>query len=160
MTFADPLVRRMVDFVESIGIEVRAVDLPEPTFLPGLDIRDGALCIDAARLSYPGDILHEAGHIAVADAERRRQPSLKPTQAEEMAAMAWSYAAVRHLELPEETVFHGDGYQGGAGNLLDAFRDGGGPGVPVLGWLELTTDPHAPHAEGKRCFPHMDRWVR
>src|SRR5262249_47941140 len=32
---------------------------PEPTFLPGLDIRHGAILLDEARLSYPGDILHE-----------------------------------------------------------------------------------------------------
>ena len=66
MAFDDPLVQTMVAFVESIGIEVRAEDLPD-TFLPGLDIRDGVLCIDMARLTHPGDILHEAGHIALAD---------------------------------------------------------------------------------------------
>ncbi|MGB7019857.1 MAG: hypothetical protein WBD80_11725, partial [Xanthobacteraceae bacterium] len=61
--------------MRSIGIEVRAATLIEPTFLPGLDIRHGAILADEARLTYPGDILHEAGHIAVAvrrNAMRRR----------------------------------------------------------------------------------------
>ncbi|WP_299700462.1 hypothetical protein [uncultured Tateyamaria sp.] len=160
MACDDPLIQQMLAFVEGIGIPVRATELPDTTFLPGLDIRDGALCIDATRLTYPGDILHEAGHIAIADEERRNKPTFKPTKAEEMAAMAWSFAAVRHLGLPPETVFHGDGYQGGSGNLLEAFEQGNGPGVPLLGWLQLTTDPNAPDATGKRCFPNMDRWVR
>ncbi|GGX39479.1 hypothetical protein GCM10007385_03140 [Tateyamaria omphalii] len=160
MAFDDPLVQQLVAFVESIGLKVRAEDMPDGTFLPGLDVRGGALCIDTGRLAYPGDILHEAGHMAVADEDRRMQPDFKPTKAEEMAAMAWSYAAIRHLGLPPETVFHGDGYQGGSGNLVDAFEQGNGPGVPVLAWLELTTDPNGLDTQGKRCFPKMDRWVR
>lgn len=127
MTFADPLVRQLADFVESIGIEVRAVDMPEPTFLPGLDIRDGALCIDAARLAYPGDILHEAGHIAVADAARRDQPALKPTQAEEMAAMAWSYAAVRNPAFRRKPCFTATATKAGPATSWTRFATVAGP---------------------------------
>lgn len=160
MALNGSLAQQLVSFVQSIGIEVRQQDLPNDTFLPGLDIRDGALCIDAAQLTYPGDILHEAGHIAVTDAARRAQPRFKPRKAEEMAAMAWSFAAIHHLGLPPDTVFHGDGYQGGADNLVDAFERGGGPGVPVLAWLGLTTDPNMADTATPRCFPQMDRWVR
>ena len=74
--------------------------------------------------------------------------------------MAWSFAATRHLGLPPDTVFHGDGYQGGGENLVEAFERGAGPGVPVLAWLGLTTDPNGVKTDTKRCFPHMDRWVR
>ena len=160
MAFDDPLTQQLVTFVESIGIKVKACDLPHDTFLPGLDIRHGTLCIDAARLAYPGDILHEAGHIAVADDRCRQQPRFKPTKTEEMAAMAWSFAALTHLGLPADTVFHGDGYQGGGQNLTDAFAQGNGPGVPILGWLGMTTDHNSPGASAKRCFPEMDRWLR
>lgn len=159
MSFEDPLIRKLVAFVEGVGIEVVALDMPEPTFLPGLDIRNGALCIDEARLSFPGDILHEAGHIAVADEKRRAAPTFKPTKAEEMAAIAWSYAAVTHLGLPSELVFHDEGYQGGGGNLVAAFDEGNGPGIPYLGWLGMTTDPNIPDADAHRCFPKMDRWI-
>ncbi len=36
--FAHPLTERLATFVREIGIDVRPAELPEPTFLPGLDI--------------------------------------------------------------------------------------------------------------------------
>ena len=64
-TFADPLTERLVAFVRGIGIEVRAAVLPEKTFLPGLDIRHGAILVDAERLAHrpqpPGAV--RPGHI-------------------------------------------------------------------------------------------------
>lgn len=158
--FANPLISRLADFVREIGIPVRSTSLPGDTFLAGLDIRDGILLVDEESLKYPGDLLHEAGHIAVADEPRRFAPVLKPTKAEEMAAIAWSYAAIRHVGLPAEVVFHGQGYQGGGGNLLEAFEKGCGPGIPMLAWFGLTVDPNGPEADGKQTFPHMNRWVR
>ena len=71
--FSDPLTAKLAAFVRGVGIDVHATELAEPTFLPGLDIRCGAVLVDAARLRYPGDILHEAGHIAVSDPEQRHQ---------------------------------------------------------------------------------------
>ena len=59
--FADPLTERLVAFVRGIGIDVRTATLPEKTILPGLDIRHGAILVDEARMTHPGDILHEAG---------------------------------------------------------------------------------------------------
>ena len=55
--FQNPLADRLTAFVRGIGIEAVAASLPEPTFLPGLDIRYGVLLIDDARLTYPGDML-------------------------------------------------------------------------------------------------------
>ena len=158
--FADPLTARLADFVRDIGIPVRATDLDQDTFLPGLDIRDGVLLIDADRLAYPGDILHEAGHIAVADEPRRSGPRLKPTKGEEMAALAWSFAAVHHIGLPPETVFHADGYQDNAQEMIRVFSEGFGPGVPLLAWFGLTVDPGQATTEGPPPFPHMLRWLR
>ena len=79
--FADPLTERLTAFVRGIGIDVRAATLPDKTFLPGLDIRHGAILVDEARLTYPGDILHEAGHLAVADPAERNAPTLSPDPA-------------------------------------------------------------------------------
>ena len=79
-SFADPLTERLVAFVRSIGIDVRTATLPEKTFLPGLDIRNGAILVDAERLTHPGDILHEAGHLAVTDPLVRNAPTLSPTR--------------------------------------------------------------------------------
>ncbi|MFW2541716.1 hypothetical protein ACN2XU_03660 [Primorskyibacter sp. 2E107] len=157
----DPLTAQLIEFVRSAGIAVRTCPLDDTTFLPGLDIQSGTLLIDAARLAYPGDILHEAGHIAVADAERRMQPVLKPTKAEEMAAMAWSYAAIRHLNLPPDIVFHGHGYQQGNRALIEAYRQGTGPGLPMLIWFGVTACPHGRQpGDASQPFPRMDRWLR
>jgi hypothetical protein len=156
--FADPLTKQLVDFVRGIGIAVRTESL-EDTFLPGLDIRNGDLVIDPDRLAYPGDILHEAGHIAVADEPRRSAPRLKPTQGEEMAAMAWSFAAIRHLGQPAEVVFHAQGYKGNATTLAQSYAEGRGPGVPLLAWFGLTDDPYGP-TPGDTPFPQMRRWLR
>ena len=90
---------RLVAFVRSIGIDVRTATLPEKTVLPGLDIRHGAILVDEARMSHPGDILHEAGHLAITDPLKRDAPQLSPTPADEMTSIAWSYAALRHLNL-------------------------------------------------------------
>src|ERR1700681_4633831 len=116
--FADPLTERLVEFVRGIGIEVRSTTLPEKTVLAGLDIRHGAILVDEARMTHPGDILHEAGHLAVTDPLKRDAPQLSPAPAEEMASIAWSYAALRHLALDPAIVFHDDGYKGGASSII------------------------------------------
>ena len=83
--FSDPLTAKLAAFVRGVGIEVHAVALPDSTFLAGLDIRCGAVLIDESRLQYPGDVLHEAGHIAVTDPQLRNQPKLSPDGGDELA---------------------------------------------------------------------------
>lgn len=51
----------IVAFLRGIGIDVVAGDLGDDTFLPGILTRDGRLVFEAERLTYPGDLLHEAG---------------------------------------------------------------------------------------------------
>ena len=50
----DPVVPRLLEFVRSIGIEVRTRTLEHETFLPGLDIQGGALLVDLDRLFLRG----------------------------------------------------------------------------------------------------------
>ncbi len=158
--FANPVTERLAAFVRGIGIEVRAAALCDDTFLPGLDIRHGAVLLDEQRLAYPGDLLHEAGHIAVAPPEQRAAPALAPNAGDEMATLAWSYAALRHLELDADVVFHPNGYKGGAQALIDAFTGGGNLGVPLLQWYGMTFEPKAAAERGVEPFPHMLRWLR
>ena len=158
--FANPLTERLATFVRGIGIDVRAAELPERTFLPGLDIRDGAILVDEARLSYPGDMLHEAGHIAVTEAAGRNAPTLEPTPADEMAALAWSWAALQHLQLEPEVVFHPHGYQGGNTSVIDSFSTEVPPGLPLLQWYGMTLNPKQAAERGLAPFPHMLRWMR
>jgi hypothetical protein len=158
--FANPLTERLAGFVREIGIDVRAAGLPEQTFLPGLDIRDGAILIDEQRLAYPGDLLHEAGHLAVAAPDERGAPALSPTPGDEMATLAWSYAALTYLELAPEVVFHPQGYKGGSQALIDAFTGGGSPGVPLLQYYGMTLGSRDAAERGVAPFPNMLRWLR
>jgi hypothetical protein len=158
-SFADPLTERLVAFVRSIGIDVRAAALPEKTFLPGLDIRNGAILLDAERLTYPGDILHEAGHLAVTDPAQRDVSQLSPTPADEMTSIAWSYAALRHLDLDPAIVFHDDGYKGGASSLIENFTAGRYFGVPLLQFYGAL-EPKRAATIGVEPYPHMLRWLR
>ena len=158
--FADPLIERLAAFVRGIGIEVRSATLAGPTFLPGLQIDSGALLIDEARLSYPGDILHEAGHIAVADPAERHKSQLSPSDGEEIATLAWSYAAARHLGLDAGVVFHADGYKGGGPSIAENFSAGHYIGVPLLQWYGMAVEPRHAAERGVEPYPHMLRWMR
>ena len=80
-----------------------------------------------------------------------------------MAALAWSYAALRHLDLAPEIVFHPDGYKGGSQALIDAFSthaSGATIGVPLLQYYGMTLEPKFAAARGADPFPHMLRWLR
>jgi hypothetical protein len=158
--FANSLTERLATFVREIGMDVRTAELPKPSFLPGLDIRGGAILVDEARLSYPGDMLHEAGHLAVTEAEARNAPALDPTPGDEMAALAWSYAALRHLQLEPEVVFHPHGYKGGSTSLIESFSTEGPPGLPLLQWYGMTLNAKQAAERGVSPFPHMLRWMR
>jgi hypothetical protein len=160
MAFEEPDITRITEFLEQIGIPVIAEPVAKGSFLPGAMVRDGALVFDPA-LPYPGDLLHEAGHIAVCD------PALRPTlgevedsPAEEMASLAWSYAAARAIGLDPAVVFHPFGYKGQAAQILASFESGGGIGVPMLQLWGMTAEPHQAEARGMPPFPAMARWLR
>lgn len=157
--FSDSSTARLAAFIRGIGIEVRWTALDEPTFLPGLDIRDGALLVDESRLAYPGDILHEAGHIAVTDPAVRHAPTLSPEPGDEMATLAWSYAAALYLRVDPAVLFHPDGYKGGSAALIENFAAGRYVGVPLLHYYGMTIEPRLA-APGTQPYPHMLRWLR
>ena len=71
--FADAVTQRIVRFLVEIGLEVRAETIEEETFLPGILIQDGVILVDEARLTHPGDLLHEAGHLATVTPKKRRR---------------------------------------------------------------------------------------
>jgi hypothetical protein len=158
--FSDPLTQQLATFVRGIGIDVKAAVLQEPTFVPGLDIQYGAILVDQPRLTYPGDILHEAGHIAVAAPQSRKEPRLSPDGGDEMAALAWSYAAARHLKLDPSVVFHSGGYKGGSPALIENFAAGNYLGVPLLQFYGMTVESRSAAARGAKPYPHMLCWLR
>jgi hypothetical protein len=133
--------------------------LPDNTFLPGITIEQGNLYYDPGKLAYPGDLLHEAGHLAVLPGGERRALGADAGNdgGMEMGAIAWSYAACVFLGLPVETVFHEDGYRGASASLIENFANGCCLGVPILEWRGMTVYQRA--QGGEALYPAMTRWL-
>lgn len=156
---------KCIPFLNSIGIAIKFRKIDGVCFLPGLIIEGGNIIIDRDALLYPGDILHEAGHIAVVPAAERASLSnqsvldSKNRETEEMMAIAWSYAACIHLELDPYIVFHESGYNGGGNNIVENFNTGHFFGIPSLQWCEMTTEP-LNAKRGDEVYPKMKKWLR
>jgi len=154
-----------ISFLRRIGINTRFATIPEDSFLPGLSIEGGCIIINREKLLYPGDILHEAGHIAVVPAAERaflNAASIaqrKDREAEEMMAIAWSYAACIHLGLDPYFVFHEEGYRGGGNYIADNFNNKNYFGLPMLQWKGMTADEKNALRLNVAPYPHMIKWV-
>src|SRR5579864_5330406 len=97
------MTEKIIEFLKEIGIAVRKRAIEGDTALPGIRIESGAIIVDEDRLAYPCDLLHEAGHLAVAPPELRINMSDnqvgtdQPNEVSEVYAIAWSYAAAVKL---------------------------------------------------------------
>ncbi len=150
-----------MEFLRGAGFKVEGAALTEPTFLPGVEIRYGGLVVDEILLLYPGDLLHEAGHIAVCDPAQRDAPRFSSQDGgEEMAAIAWSHAAARAIGLETSVVFHSGGYRGGGPSLAENFDAGRWIGHPLLRCWGMTLDAGEAADRGLEPYPHMLRWMR
>ena len=152
---SDDVLDRIVAFLREIGLEVVTGPIEGETFLPGVRVDAGRMLVDPAAVAWPGDLLHEAGHLALVPAERRPATTGEvdvpgvPMGQVEPAAMLWSYAAALHLGIDPALVFHGGGYRGRGPDLLRTFSLGVYPGMPVLAGAGLAD----------RDFPRMRRWL-
>jgi hypothetical protein len=160
--FRDPVTKRIGAFLEDIGLTVRRAELIEPTFLPGLRMEPGGLVVDEARLLYPGDLLHEAGHLAMLTSEQRASqgPDAGPDLGYEIGAMCWSYAAAVFIGIDPALVFHPHGYRGASRSFLENFAERRYPGLPLLQWMGMAADEKRAPQLGVQPFPHMLRWLR
>jgi hypothetical protein len=144
-------------FLSEIEIPFLEANLEDDCFLPGLKIDKGTLLYDPEKLKYPGDILHEAGHIALMTSEEKEtivgnvKEHRSPGQDDEMGVMCWAYAALVHLKIPIEIVFHPDGYNGYSQTLIMEYTNGQYRGLPLLVWMELCD---------YETFPKMKKWIR
>jgi hypothetical protein len=158
--------RAIVDFIADIGLTISEETLPVDTFLPGVALRDGGLVVDPAALVWPGDLLHEAGHLAVLPAAIRGRANddladeAGVDHAGELEAMAWAWAAVVELGLPPEVLIHEGGYNGKSRDLLQMYTFGVYPGLQGLCATGMTAAPgFAPEPLPVR-YPQMLRWLR
>ncbi len=153
-------------FLKEIGIQVKFEELHQDSFLPGLSIENGNIIIDKKKLQHPGDILHEAAHIAIVPAAERATlnageiANRKDNAAEEMMAIAWSYAASIHLEIDPYFVFHEQGYNGGGGYIAENFSNKNYFGLPMLQWIGLTADEKNAGELNVSPYPAMIKWLR
>jgi len=151
---SDQVISLITGFLDQIGIPWTKKSLSDDTFLPGVTVEEGTLKFDEQKLTWPGDLLHEAGHIATTPPSRRTTigGKLDVSPAEEMATLAWSYAASLACGIDPHVVFHVGGYKQSGSDLVSCYASGlppGGPGVPMLQWYGMT-----------RAFPIMDHWLR
>lgn len=157
MNYNREILEIITNFLNSINIIVIEKKLIYQTFLPGLQINGNTICFDREKLMYPGDILHEAGHIAVAEENIRpiigtsKIEDTWPTDGEEIAAILWSYAASYHLKLDLNIVFHTNGYKNDSKWLIKQFDNKNYIGLNLLEWMNLCK---------KEDFPIMRKWLR
>lgn len=173
-------------FLDRIGLPVTLSRIEGESFLPGVVIQKGALIVDSDRLGSPGDILHEAGHLAVAPARLRgsldgnidacaaaliADADLAVTEIEanqiartEPQAIAWSYAAALAAGVTPDCVFWEQGYggqHGGAPQLvMMQVAQGFFPGVQGLVRTGLCSAP-PPFGDpaDPAPFPQMKAWL-
>jgi hypothetical protein len=151
--FSIPMLDQIALFLRSIGIAVDARRIGHETLVPGVDIFAGGLIYDEPRMASPADLLHEGAHIALTPPALRPalHGTIESSAAEEVSAIAWTWAAAMHLGLDPTRVFHTDVVSGNGPTLLENFTAGRYVGVPMLQRWGLTSVGE---------YPRMRRWTR
>ncbi len=158
------VVDKITAFLQYIGIAFAFQPITGEGFMPGIALNDGVIIIDMEQLKYPGDILHEAGHIATLLPEERlasgKLPDTPDSLGNEITAQAWSYAACVAIGLDPSVVFHDDGYRGSAQKLIEIFSSDHPIALPTLQWMGMTYDKKNAEKLNTLAYPHMICWVR
>ncbi len=157
--------RRIVEFLEAVGLKPLESAVDPSSLLPGVTIIAGRVVYDSTRIHWPGDLLHEGGHIAVTPAALR--PTLDATLPEpsvphagEVEATAWAYAAILAIGLDPSVLFHPGGYQSHSRGLAFSYSMGCFPGASGLCAAGLAHSPADAQRTGVPPYPHMIRWLR
>lgn len=160
------ILERILAFLQTVGIRVREAELGDDAFLPGVRVAGGGLLFDRARLRWPGDLLHEAGHLAVLPSARRGTMSDDLAghddvpHAGETEATAWAYAAIVAIGLDPAVLFHEGGYHGKSASLVTTYSMGVYPGAHGLVQAGMTASGTAAVQRGETTYPGMQRWLR
>jgi hypothetical protein len=158
--FKNPVTEKIARFLIELGFDVRSGELPQTMFLPGVTVINGGIVADESRLLSGGDLLHEAGHLAMMTPADRKRVNHDAGGGSELSATAWSYAAALHLGLDGSVVFYPGSFKGEGPNVLQYFRQGLYYGVPMLQRWGLTADVQRAKLLGVPPFPHMLRRLR
>lgn len=164
--FQNDLTNKIADFLTEIGIVLIPAKLDAQTFLPGILVQSGKLLVDEEKLTFPGDLLHEAGHLAVAPANLRSSLSDEVILPDvnldvlEVQSIIWSYAACLHLEIDPRIVFHEGGYKGKSESLLFNFSLGVFIGLNGLEENGMAFSEGKALELGVAPFPQMQKWLR
>lgn len=159
-------IERIIAFLRHIGLGVDEGPVPDAAFLPGVRILAGRIVFDRRVLAWPGDLLHEAGHVATTPAAHRGQLSDDVSGQEEhpgageAEATAWAYAAVIATGLDASVLFHPGGYRGQSAALIATYGMGVYPGCRGLSEAGMTLIGQAARDRDLAPYPHMQRWLR
>lgn len=165
LTFINTDTQAMINFIVSVGIEVRKTKLPEGLPIPGIGVENGVLLVDEGNLLYPGDLLYQAGRIAILLENERSlymgkdDPNKDKEATEGMVAMCWAWAALTHLQLSPEVVFHNNGYKGQSLQIIHGYQSGAYMGLPMLQLYDMAYDPQQANIKGLNPFPYMYKWI-
>ncbi|MGZ8828760.1 MAG: hypothetical protein ACXW2Q_00120, partial [Thermoanaerobaculia bacterium] len=78
----------------------------------------------------------------------------------EFTAIAWTWAASRHLDIEPADTFHEEVISGNGPTLLENFSTGRFVGVPMLQYWGLAVEAKNAASQGVDAYPHMLRWLR
>ncbi|MFA7379416.1 MAG: hypothetical protein WC150_03075 [Bacteroidia bacterium] len=165
LTFTNADTQTMINFIVSVGIPVRKTKLPEGLPIPGINVENGVLLVDEYNLLYPGDLLYQAGRIAILPENERSQymgkddPNKDKEATEGMVAMCWSWAALTHLQLSPEVVFHNNGYKGQSVQIIQGYQSGAYMGLPMLQFYDMAYEPQQASLRELKPFPFMYKWL-
>ena len=169
-------------FLHDIGIAIHPVDdLLLDEFIPGVRIVKGEILYSKKTPISFGDILHEAGHVAIipdifrmqidGDVDRCLEPIIDEwfeknpdsfgetenlvsralLQCGDAEATAWSFAAARHIGLPTAELYPAASYDGEWPAIEIMLREGMHFGINGLAAAGMTR---------QRAFPEMTRWTQ
>ncbi|MEP9356377.1 hypothetical protein ABLE93_22740 [Xanthobacter sp. KR7-65] len=178
--------QRARTFLQSIGIAVTIDPVAaKGGFLPGLRVRGATITVAAADHDLAGDMMHEAGHIAVTPSLFRDQldgntnavlPAMfawldahpaafgypeNPVaraimQSLETEAIAWSYAAALAADIDSRLPFL-KGFGGGGLDIHHQVEHGQHLGIHGLAHGGMT---ELPWRHSVTPFPKMKRWMQ
>jgi hypothetical protein len=145
-------------------------------FVPGIRIEQGVILVD--RGAKPGDLLHEAAHLAIMPSSFRSKASTNLHQAfksmmdclnehdpesaiaiaimqcGDTEATAWSWAAGKACGIPDELIITDSSYDGVGAEIRTMLSLKGYLGINGLSRAGFC------RVRGDNAFPHMNKWMQ